>query len=153
MVQFLLCKLLSIVLNFTGERHEYIQIRTPLLCDLPLEFLYITNRMETGRCNHHSFCLAADLVACHVAKVFEHDGGLLSDVMRMQRFIVENRFDSSHSIQLWIVWDRFDNFVVHPVGHIIFEDIQNEVFLNRLPHGVDVEGVPLVVLANRSKHL
>lgn len=55
--------------------------------------------------DRYSFCLAADLVACHVAKVFEHDGGLLSDVMRMQRFIVENRFDSSHSIQLWIVWD------------------------------------------------
>ena len=152
-VQFLLGVGLPVVLHLAGEGHQHIQVGVTILLDLPLELQQVAHRMEPGGRYNHGLGLAANLVPSYIAELLQHDSRFLRDVVGVQRLKLANSTDTSGGIQLRVVRDGLGDLIVHVIGHVVLQYIQNKAFLNGLPHGVHMEGMVFAVFIPLAEHL
>ena len=152
-VQLLLGVGFSVVLHLAGKGHQHIQVSIALLLDLPLELQQVAHRMEPGGRHDHGLGLAADLVPGYAAELLQHDSRFLGDIVGVQRLKLANRTHTRGGIQLWIVRDGLGNLVIHVVGHVILQHVQDKAFLNGLPHGIHMEGMIFTILIPLTEHL
>ena len=109
--------------------------------------------MEPGGRHDHGLSLAADLVSGYIAELLQHDSRFLRDIMGMQRLKLANSTDTGGGVQLRVVRDGLGNLVVHVIGHVVLQHIQNKAFLDGLPHGIHMEGMIFAILIPLAKHL
>ena len=109
--------------------------------------------MEPGGRHDHGLGLAANLVPGDAAELLQHDSRFLRDIMGVQRLKLANSTDTGGGVQLRVVRDGLGNFVVHVIGHVVLQHIQNKAFLDGLPHGIHMEGMIFAVFIPLAKHL
>ena len=109
--------------------------------------------MEPGGRHNHGFGLAADLVPGYIAELLQHDSRFLRDVVGVQRLKLANSTHTGGGVQLRVVGDSLGNLIVHVIGHVVLQHIQNKSFLDGLPHGVHMEGVVFPILISLAEHL
>ena len=73
--------------------------------------------------------------------------------MWMQCLIIQNCFCTSCRIKYRVILYCLCNLIIHFVCHIILKYIQNEMLLNSLPHGIDMEWMIHTFRILCSKHL
>ena len=109
--------------------------------------------METGRGHNHSFGVSTNFVPGHIAEMLQHDRCFLRNIMGVERFKLPDCTHTSRRIQFRIIRDGLGDLIVHPVGHVVLQDIQDEVLFNGLTHRVNVEGMILAVGIPLAEHL
>ena len=152
-VQFFFGVGFPVVLYLTRECNQHIQVGISLLFNLPFELQQVSHSMEPGGRHNHGFCLATDLVPGHIAKLFQHDSCFLGDIVGVQRLKPSDGTHTRGGIQLRIVGDSLGNLVVHIVGHIVLQYIQDKSFLDSLPHGIHMEGIIFPIFIPLAEHL
>ena len=143
----------AIVLYLTRKGNQYIQIRIAFLFNLTFEFLYVTDCMQPGRCNYHSFCFPADLMHGHIAKMLQHNCRFLGNIVRMECLVLLNSAYTCDRVQFRIIRNIFHDLIVHLVSHVVLQDIKNKSLLNRLAHRIDMEGMPGSFRILPAKHI
>ncbi len=82
-------------------------------------------------------------------EVLDHHLRLLLDVVRVQAHELGQRSRGLLLRQLGIVFGRLEQTVIGGVGRVVRQHVEDEAFLDRLPHAVDVEGFRNTVRARR----
>ena len=152
-IQLLLSVGFPIVLHLAGEGHQHIQVSVALLLDLPLELQQVAHCMEPRGRYDHCFGLAANFVPGYIAELLQHDSRFLRDVVGVQHLKLANSTHTGSGVQFRVVGDGLGNLVVHVIGHVVLQYIQNKAFLNGLPHGVHVEGMVFTIFIPLAEHL
>ena len=109
--------------------------------------------MQTGGRDDHGLCLPAYLMHGHIPEMLQHDGCLLRNVVRMQRFKFLDCLDTRSRIELRIIGNCLGDFIIHVVSHVILQDIKNEMLLYGLSHGIDVERMIDALLVFPAEHV
>ena len=143
----------AVVLYLAGKCHQYIQVRISLFPNLTLELQQIPYSMQPGRCYNHSLGLAADLMTGHIAELFQHDGCFLRDIMRMQRFKLADSPNPSSCIQFGIIRNRLCNLIIHVIGHVVLQYIENKAFFDGLTHRIYMKRMVFAIFIPLTKHL
>ena len=71
----------------------------------------------------------------------------------MQRFKLPDSTDTSGGVQFRVIGNGLGDLVVHIVGHVVLQHIQNKAFLDGLPHRIHMEGVVFAALIPLAEHL
>jgi hypothetical protein len=87
--------------------------------------------------------MPADLVPGKVLKVLDHHLALLADVVWVQAHEAGQRLGRLLALDVGVVLGLLDQLVVGLVGDVILQHVLDEAFLNRLAHGVAVEGLAI----------
>ena len=124
-----------VVLNGSGEGHERSD-RVPLLLDVAVEALLVAHRLEPRARDHHRLCAPADLVPGEGVEVLHHHLGLLGDVVRVELEKPGQRARRLLALDVGIVLASLQEAVVGGVARVVGENIEDELFLDRLAHGV-----------------
>ena len=82
---------------------------------------------------------AAEMVQHLLPEVLDHHLGLLLDVVRMQAHELGQRPRRLLLRQVRIVFDRLHQPVVGGVGRVVLQHVEDEAFLDGLPHAVEVK--------------
>ncbi len=132
-----------------GERDQRLDVGVALLRDVLVELLLVAHRVRARAGHDHRLRPAADLVAREGAEVLDHHLGLLGDVVRMQAHEARQRPGGLLLVHLGIVLNGLDQPVVGLVGRVVLQHVQDEAFLDGLPHAVEVERLRLAALVLR----
>ena len=102
----------------------------------------ILDRALDAAGHHHRPGLAADLVERQhlFAEVVHHDLGLDLDGMFVAFHVAAQLFPGALGIELGIPLDLLDELVVARDRRVVPQHVQDEALLDRLLHGVAVEG-------------
>lgn len=122
-----------------GERHHRAEGHVRL-CQQTLDDLKIVVGAFNAGGHYHRFGLAFQLAGFHhiFDEVVNHDLGFFGDGF-LPTFHIRLEFGLGFFVvELRIVGDRFLDFVKALVGGVVLQDIENEIFLNRLFHGIQV---------------
>jgi len=98
--------------------------------------------------HYHRFAPAPDLVPSMGAIVLDHYLCLLSKVVGVQAGILSKGAFRLGLVDFRIVRHRLFEPVIGRIGHIVFQDIENELLLDSLTHGVEMEGARQPVRAH-----
>ena len=109
--------------------------------------------MEPGGHHDHGLSLATNLVPGYIAELLQHDSRFLRDVVGVQRLKLADRSDTGGGVQLRVIGNGLGDLVVHVVGHVVLQHIQNKAFLDGLPHGVHMEWMVFAVFIPLAEHL
>ena len=135
------------VYDGAGECDERLDFGVALFLDLPVEFLLVADGVQPGAGDDHRLGPAADLVAGEGVEVLQHDFRLLGDVVGVQAHEAGERLGCLALAHLRVVRDGLDEPVVGLVGRVVLEHVEDEAFLDGLPHAVEVERPRLAVRA------
>src|SRR4051812_31362632 len=75
----------------------------------------------------------------HCPKMLDHHLGLLSEVVWMETYETGQRTCGFAFVELGIVLNGLYELEVGLIGRVVLQDIENEAFLNGLPHAVNVK--------------
>ena len=98
-------------------------------------------------CGHdHGACLAANFSSCEhlLVEMLDHHGGLLRDGVGISLDEGAKLAPRTLSVEHRVVLDRLHDAVERVDGGVVLENVEDEAFLDRLLHGVDVERLPLL---------
>ena len=101
----------------------------------------VPHRRQSGGGDYHHLASPADLVAGGLPEGLYNDLCLLADVVGVQLFVLADQLRRPAGGQVGVVRDGLGDLEAGGIGHVILQYIQNEPFLNGLPHTVNVEGV------------
>ena len=73
--------------------------------------------------------------------------------MGVQCLKLANSTHTRGGIQLRIVWDGLGNLIVHVIGHVVLQHIQNKAFFDGLPHRIHMEGMIFSIFISLAEHL
>ena len=105
----------------------------------------VPHRRQPGGGDHHHFAPSADLVAGGLPEGLYNDLCLLADVVGVQLLILADKFCRPAGRQVGVVRDGLGDLEAGGIGHVVLQHIQNEPFLDGLPHTVNVERVVAAV--------
>ena len=97
--------------------------------------------------NHHRLGLAVQQRRDVLAEVLDDDLDLLADVVGMETHPSHDAFQRGVALDLLVVPFSAAGGQTKgkPVRRVVLEHIEDEAFLNRLPHRIDMEGLREVV--------
>ena len=75
-------------------------------------------------------------------EVLDHHFGLLRDVVRMQPHEARERLGRLLALDVLVLGTFLEQPVVACIGRVVLQHVEDEPFLDRLAHGVAVEGSP-----------
>ena len=131
-----------VVLHRAGERHQRLD-GIALLLDVAIEALLVAHGFQARTRDHHRLGPAADLVARDGVEVLDHHLGLLGDVVRVQSHEARQRLRRLLALDVRVVVARLQQLEVGRVGRVVLQHVEDERFLDRLPHGVAVRRLPI----------
>ena len=105
----------------------------------------VPHRCQSRGGDYHHLAPPADLVAGGLPEGFYNDLCLLADVVGVQLFILADEFCRPAGRQVWVVRDGLGDLETGGIGHVVLQHIQDEPFLDSLPHTVNVERVVAAV--------
>ena len=105
----------------------------------------VPHRRQPGGGDHHHLAPPADLVAGGLPEGLYNDLCLLADVVGVQLLVLADELRRPAGGQVGVVRDGLGNLEAGGIGHVVLQHIQNEPFLNGLPHTVNVERVVAAV--------
>ena len=114
-----------------------------LLLDVPIEALLVAHGFQARARHHHRLGPAADLVARDGVEVLDHHLGLLRDVVRVQPHEARQRLRRLLALDVRVVLAGLEQLEVGRVGRVVLQHVEDERFLDRLPHGVAVRRLPI----------
>ena len=141
------------VLDAAGEGNQNFHIVVVVCLQVCFDLMVVSHCRQTGGCDHHHLAFPADFMLGDVTEGFHDDSGLLLQVVGMQFFKAPDSLNSLCSRYFWVVRGVLGNLETGLVGGVVLQHIQDEAFLNSLPHGVNVEGVEGAVRILLPEHL
>ena len=127
------------VFDCSGKGDKDFDIVILLLLQIPLDFMIITDRCQSGCGNYHHFSLAIDGRLGDGTVSFHNDHRFILQVVRMHFLKAAGSFHCRSSGHFWIFFHTFGETVKLFVSGVIFQHIQDKTFFNSLSHGVGVK--------------
>ena len=122
--------------------HERLDGVAPFL-DVAIEALLVADRFQARPGHHHRLGPAADLVPRDRLEVLDHHLRLLRDVVRVQPHETRQGQRGRLALDVGIVLACLEQPEVGPVRRVVLQHVEDELLLDRLPHGVAVHGPPI----------
>ena len=122
----------------TRERDQRLD-RILLLPDITIKALLVSHGFEARVCHHHGLGPAAEFVSRDGLEVLHHHFGFLRDVVRVQLHKASQRARRLFPLHVRIVFAGLEEFEVGRVGRVVLKHVEDESFLDCLPHRVFVE--------------
>ena len=127
------------VLDCAGEGYHHGDVIVPLRLEVVVDGAVVAHRGQPGRGHHHHLPLAADGRAGLLAEGLHNELRLLLQVVGVEFLEAPRRLHRRGGRHLGVVGDALGQLVVVAVGGVVQKHVQDEAFLDGLPHGVDVE--------------
>ena len=123
------------------EGHDGL-VRTLALQQVGFDRMEILDGALDAARHHHGARLAADLAGREhlIVKMIDHDLGLEVDRVVVALHIAPQLLPGLAGVELRIILDLLDQLVVAVDRGVVLEHVEDEFFLDRLLHGVTVEG-------------
>ena len=113
--------------------------RPALLLQQPGDVLIEVDRPLDGRGDDHRPGPAADFLEHFRAEVVDDDAALRFNRLRLALHVGADSLRGLVLVKLRIVLDLLDDLVIRLVGRVVADDVENELFLDRLFHRILVE--------------
>ena len=127
------------VFDRAAEGDQRADVGVFVLRDVALECLHVAHRVEARRRDDHRLGPPAEMPLHVLAEVLDHHLGLLLDVVRVQAHELGQRPRRLLLRQVRVILDRLHQPVIGRVGGVVLHHVEDETFLDGLPHGVEVK--------------
>jgi hypothetical protein len=112
---------------------------------------FVTHRVQSRARHDHRLGFAVDSVRAVRGEVLDHDPHLFADRMLVQINELPQEVIRLVAVILRIVFNLLEQLPIDFVRRVILEHIENELLLDRLPHGVEAEWLEFPVRPLRSE--
>lgn len=133
----------AVILHYAGERHQRPD-GVALLFQIGVEGLLVQDGVQAAGSNHHRFCLPdamriGDFVARDFPEMLDHDGGLVRNGEAMQADVAFEQAEGFALFDARVFGDFFEQVEVGFVGGVVLQHVEDEIFFDGLPQGVEME--------------
>ncbi len=126
--------------DLAGESDKRLDVGITFLADIFVDFQLMAHGVQARGGDDHGLGTATDLVLGEGAEVLDNHLDLLAQVVGVEREEPSQRFCSFALRHIRIISDRFDEAEIGLVGRVVGQHVQDEPFLDRLAHAVQVKG-------------